>query len=285
MKTAREHWNDLILARSLAVETIAARDAEHIAESKAREEAMRATIERLGKDAADKQSEIELLSEHCNDRNAMAQERDRLKGELAEARELLSQAPLNIHADSYLWFTQRRAKQLAVLSPAESTWASVEKNAREVAQWPAWKREGSGILRELAKPTESTGYVRSNCDGCARQLPIERGMHKGPDDPWDVQMCTANRYEPAAPPDDIRERLEALHADIAQRFTLVWTRIDAHARRLKDIEEAAQPVAPQARGEAGHAFVPMKDAPNHCSACVGQLAYRKDHPIHAGAKP
>jgi hypothetical protein len=42
-----------------------------------------------------------------------------LEAQLGRAVELLKSAPLNIHADSYLWFTQSRAKFLASLSQPE----------------------------------------------------------------------------------------------------------------------------------------------------------------------
>jgi hypothetical protein len=55
-----------------------------------------------------------------------------------------------------------------------------------------WWKEGRALVARLAGKVAAP----SNCDGCARGLPVVDGMHRSPE-PWDGQMCTADRYKPA----------------------------------------------------------------------------------------
>ncbi len=69
---------------------------------------------------------------------------------------------------------------------------------RELTIWKVIPRWGD-TLRAL----RAGQPFHPNCDGCARGLPIVGGNHRGTD-PWDLQACTASRYQtpqtPAAVP-------------------------------------------------------------------------------------
>ncbi len=217
---------------------------------------------------------------------------DRLKGELAEARRLIDQCSRGTNAYPYCLGCGR------LRGTEHGSWCPLFNLA-------------------APSPAESTGHVRSNCDGCARQLPIERGIHKGPGDPWDVQMCTADRYKTPTPPDDIRDRLARMEtqvADEARDTSRSWLdheeRIKALeacpvvAQQLRDIVHAAPPhdvlerwdgaLAKMAEGpaapqeQAGHAFKPGALSVPLCAFQTGRRTICgrfKDDPIHTGAKP
>jgi len=153
----------------LARSAIELRDAGHAAEFKAREEALRATIERLGKELAD------------------------MADELAEASDIIDDAME--HCGDV---DQKRARKFLEAAPS---------------------------------PAESTGVPET----CVCGVRIVAGYHR--------RGCPT---QPAAAPDDIRERLEALTklvVSLAQNSPTQGAMVDAqnriedHERRLKALEE------------------------------------------------
>lgn len=60
------------------------------------------------------------------------------------------------------------------------------------------ERNTPGGIRLVAQALSETGDVPppSNCDGCARGVPISQNIHRGPGGPWDIQFCTRDRYVP-----------------------------------------------------------------------------------------
>ena len=295
MKTAREFCidNNWILT-SQAVGAIAARDAEHLAVLAE----VRAELEGL-------KEQNRLLSEHCNDRNALRTERDRLKGELAEARRLID----SIQADCpwcrvggighYDWCPKQ--KFLAAPSPSESPDAhpavllgSGPMRRDQTCWWLAHRHAGAHEMRS-ASPAESTGvheFVWSRTGAC-----MECGKAEGERPP--------HPPKPAAPPDDIRERTNDALVRLAQQEQIVGHLVPEcadHERRLKALEATVsvlcdwadgaklnKPAAPQE--QAGHAFTNGPLAPELCgfmtgaTCCRTMCCRRIDDPVHTGAKP
>ena len=253
MKTAAEFvaacgWLDT----PQTVGAIAARDAEHAAlfanelqrhatESKAREEAMQATIGRLGKEVID-----------------LSEERDRLKGELAEARDrarMMSELIARIESS---YFDYRHA--LAAPSPAESTPKIRDSLAGQMHEPLRFQdlvqRVGPLPTTQLAGAAESTGVVGmlcAFCDGHGRVPPLHNST---------CNLCRGTGLQqPVAPPDDIRdaaENVRDLRGALTKTACRLDDRIDDHERRLKALEDIrlfgrtiSEPVAPQE--QAGHA--------------------------------
>jgi len=272
----------------LARSAIELRDAGHAAESKAREEAM--------------QAQIELLSEHCNDRNALVQERDRLKGELAEARRLENEACVaHLRRTAPYYPAARRAilelasvleaRILAAPSPAESTgvpcsgtcWPPCAQHAKQIAaETPAAqpvstvKAESTGVppLVVDAYPCNECGVTRTKAEGGT--------VFTVCDTCWDARShCACKTDEPAASPDDIRERVVyATQAQLDMRMRVAGERQDEFERRLKALEErydvlskwngalakmAEGPAAPQE--QAGHAWECAVKKPGVSTPC------------------
>jgi len=267
MKTAAEFvaacgWLDT----PQTVGAIAARDAEHAAlfanelqrhatESKAREEAMQATIGRLGKEVID-----------------LSEERDRLKGELAEARDrarMMSELIARIESS---YFDYRHA--LAAPSPAESTPKIRDSLAGQMHEPLRFQdlvqRVGPLPTTQLAGAAESTGVVGmlcAFCDGHGRVPPLHNST---------CNLCRGTGLQqPAAPPDDIRERLERIEKWAAK--------VEVFLKHEFNPVEPAAPAAPQE--QAGHAFtmVAKHEYNRELDAC--QCGLRRDNPIHTGAKP
>jgi len=266
-----DHVCDLLFA---AIED---RDRLHIAESKAREEEMQATIGRLGKEVID-----------------LSEERDRLKGELAEARRLISAARnhLSSAADIIMddggddaddrcerEFIQELAlflgpiKAHAFVSPARGGQGCIaiidEKAGKTCGEWgehpvhaapstgesPTFEqlvqRVGPLPTTQLAGAAESTGDMIQELgevlDAAGARVYINRSP-KGCVCPFPRDKCPkcenpCEECRKAAPPDDIWERLEqvesALHA--MHRFSdATMKTAEGFERRLIILEDTAR---------------------------------------------
>jgi hypothetical protein len=300
---------------------VEARDAEHAAESKAREEALRADVLKLQDDllqAANREVALEATIERLGDNlGGMNDLVVRLKGELAEARRLMDKARMqNVDVsvidaiDSFL----------AAPLPAESP--TFEQLVERVGPLPttqlAGAAESTGVMKvfPLHGPDVDAAMqtkAKCRCDG--------KGWPRRSGPPTKCMVSNPCAFDgppfmsaPAAPPDDIRDRVEQLEA--WRDGSVAWGR--GAERRLEELEAALRnpnvslgnldlckrclnaahpwahslcspcptaanttaPAAPQE--QAGHAF---NDYWRNGKCAHPDCGKPKDNPIHTGAKP
>ncbi len=284
MKTVGEWWLDLERCKTKDQELalIEARDAEHakeLAEARAENDALMVAH----KESAERAIELEM-------------ERDRLRGELAEARRLLEEIPGTFAPGGWI---KRRDAFLAAPSPAESPCTASAGSCNSLkACGEAGKCIDARMRETLNMPAESTGApmreqmrqafgepvntgrdvcAHEDCDGyrmamChqvghplfrhefepffgASSSPVvERACTCGSGahprrcsvHPWGFQLhclelsvdalrgdVDALKLPPAAPPDDIGERVAQLETAVKRDYDDI---VD-HERRLKALEE------------------------------------------------
>jgi len=252
MKSALEFCADLGFGGGEMVTDIEARDAEHAAESQARERALREELDKL-------KFSMEVL-------HKLAKECDRLKGELAEARRLLGACESLGGPPSF------ERTFLAVASPAESP--TFEQLVERVGPLPTTGLAGACTASAGKCNSPKVCQEAGKCiDARIREATESTGVQPHPH-PLSGECIVC---EPAASPDDIRERLEkvesALHA--LHRFSDASTKTaEGFERRLQRLEEWArrqvaepwfdpeqQPAAPQK--QAGHVFTCIPLSASH----------------------
>lgn len=148
------------------------------------------------------------------------------------------------------------------------------------------RAQATAMFLAAPSPAESTGMpplsVAEEFDRTAYGSGYKAGFADG-------RYYESAPAEEAAPPDDIRERLESVESSLSARGK--W--MDEAERRMKALEyiistpaNGEPPAAPQE--QAGHAFEPGIMFPLNCGKrnslieSCGQVA---THPIHTGAKP
>jgi hypothetical protein len=125
-----------------------------------------------------------------------------LRGALPDTRSLEDAVVLALwkaHADATANHTGRILPDFAALPPgAQKTWRRIARAALSgTPEQPAGptRRSRVALLREAVRAR----MPRNQCDGCARGLPLEGGIHRG--EGYDMIGCTADRYRAVTDPE------------------------------------------------------------------------------------